>query len=277
MPRPRELDPGESPLALFGAELRHYRLAAELSQEQLGERTSYSAALVGAVETARRMPTEEFAQRCDAALQTGGALRRLRERLKDYLKHQAYPAWFRGWPTVEAEAVVLGCWEPMVVPGLLQTQAYARAVLRTRVMDTREQIEELVAARMSRQEILARDEPPMLWVVIDEAVLRRPVGGPDVMRGQLDHLGEVAQRTRIVLQVVPMSVGAHEGLRGAFVIAELDSATSIVYQDTAVSGQIVERAEDVAVVQLTWDTLRAEALSRTVSLELIEEVAKSWS
>ena len=92
-----------SPLVIFGAELRHYRQAAELSQEQLGEKIGYSGALVGAVETARRMPGEDFTQRrCDQALSTDGALSRLLERLKDFLKGQAYPAWFRGWPASNA-------------------------------------------------------------------------------------------------------------------------------------------------------------------------------
>ncbi len=277
MPPSRDLDPGASPVALFGAELRYYRTAAGLSQEQLGEKVGYSGALVGAVETARRIPTEDFAQRCDAALDAGGALARVRERLKDYMKYQAYPAWFRGWPNIEREAATLRTWEPAVVPGLLQTEEYAQAVMCTRVMDTRDQIDQWVAARMERQTILARDEPPMLWAVIDEAVLRRPVGGAGAMRGQLDHLMEAGQRPRVVLQVIPLSVGAHEGLRGPFVIADFDDAPSIVYLETALAGQIVERAEDVAAVTLTWDTLRAEALPRTVSLELMEEAAKTWS
>ena len=119
----RDPEAGASPLALFGAELRHYRTAAGLSQEQLGERIGYSAALVGAVETARRMPTEDFTARCDVVgeLGTGGALLRLRAHLRDQLHRQVWPPWFREWPSIEREALSLRSWELPVIPGLLQT------------------------------------------------------------------------------------------------------------------------------------------------------------
>jgi len=144
----RDPEAGASPLALFGAELRHYRTAAGLSQEQLGDRIGYSAALVGAVETARRMPTEDFTARCDVVeeLGTGGALLRLRE-----------------WPSIEREALSLRTWELVLVPGLLQTPDYARAILRGALSDAPdEDIEQQVDARMGRQQILARQDPPML-------------------------------------------------------------------------------------------------------------------
>ena len=109
----RDPEAGASPLALFGAELRHYRTAAGLSQEQLGDRIGYSAALVGAVETARRMPTEDFTARCDVVdeLGTGGALLRLRAHLRDQLHRQVWPPWFREWPSIEREALSLRSWE----------------------------------------------------------------------------------------------------------------------------------------------------------------------
>ena len=124
----RDPEAGASPLALFGAELRHYRTAAGLSQEQLGDQIGYSAALVGAVETARRMPTEDFTARCDLVdeLDTGGALLRLRAHLRDQLHRQVWPPWFREWPSIEREALSLRSWELAGIPGLLQTAGYAR-------------------------------------------------------------------------------------------------------------------------------------------------------
>ena len=115
----RDPEAGASPLALFGAELRHYRTAAGLSQEQLGDQIGYSAALVGAVETARRMPTEDFTARCDLVdeLDTGGALLRLRAHLRDQLHRQVWPPWFREWPSIEREALSLRTWELAVIPG----------------------------------------------------------------------------------------------------------------------------------------------------------------
>ena len=153
----RDPEAGASPLALFGAELRHYRTAAGLSQEQLGDRIGYSAALVGAVETARRMPTEDFTARCDVVeeLGTGGALLRLRAHLRDQLHRQVWPPWFREWPSIEREALSLRSWELALIPGLLQTAGYARAILRGVLPDaTDEENEQQVSARLERQQIL---------------------------------------------------------------------------------------------------------------------------
>ena len=137
----RDPEAGASPLALFGAELRHYRTAAGLSQEQLGDRIGYSAALVGAVETARRMPTEDFTARCDLVdeLGTGGALLRLRAHLRDQLHRQVWPPWFREWPSIEREALSLRSWELAGIPGLLQTAGYARAMLRGALPDANDE------------------------------------------------------------------------------------------------------------------------------------------
>jgi hypothetical protein len=166
----------------------------------------------------------------------------------------------------------------VVVPGLLQTEDYARAVLSTRVGATPDEIDEAVAARLARQQVLERDQPPELWAILDEGVLRRPVGAPAVMGGQLTHLAYMARRPHVVVQVVPLAAGAHEGMRGgAFVIAEFDEAATIAYQDTAVSGQIIEDASEAGALAHTWDTLRLEALPRAASLTLIEETATQWT
>jgi len=188
-----------------------------------------------------------------------------------------FPSWFRPFVQHEAEATALRWFEQTLVPGLLQTADYARALLSTRVGATEGEVDQSVAARLERQTILDRDDPPVLWVVIDEGVLRRPVGGMPVMRAQVEHLIEMAERTSIVVQVIPYSVGAHEGVNGSFVIAEFVAAPSIVYLETALTGLVVERPEDVASVRLTYDTLRTEALPRAASLELLREVAKTWT
>jgi hypothetical protein len=197
--------------------------------------------------------------------------------MKEYLKYRANPDWFRDWTRWEAAATTLRWYEPLVVPGLLQTHGYARAVFRTRVGDTDEEIEELVAARLERQAILGRPKPPTLWVVIDEGVLHRPVGGMDVMREQIKHLTCAAQRPNVVVQVIPASVGAHEGLRGPFMVADFADAPSVAWQDGAVRGQPVEDAEGMAAMTAAWDTLKAEALSRSASAMLMKEVGQSWT
>jgi transcriptional regulator with XRE-family HTH domain len=275
----RDLGTGTSPRHVFGAMLRFYRSAAGLSQEQLGTLIHFSPDQVSKVENGLRSPTREFTAACDSCpqLATSGALGELRDRLDGYFKHRAYPGWFDRWPEIEAQARVLRTFELVAVPGLLQTEGYAQAMLRTQVMVTADEIGEMVAARMARQAILARDHPPMLWVILDEGVLRRPAGGAEVMAEQVGKLIESAARPNVVIQVIPWAVGAHQGMSGNFVIADMADGQSIVYQDTAARGQIVEDADDLAAVTLTWDTLQAEVLPRSASLTLMEEAAKTWT
>ncbi|MGA2829215.1 MAG: helix-turn-helix transcriptional regulator [Streptosporangiaceae bacterium] len=270
----------ESPLRVFGAMLRHYRTAAGMTPEELGARVFLSGSQIRKVEDGTRTPTEALAEACEGVpeLNCNGAITVLREILKDHLRRRVYPGWFQGWTEHEAHARRLRSFELVVVPGLLQTETYARAVLRTRVGATEEELDETVAARMERQRILDRDHPPELWVLLDEAVLRRPVGGAEVMAKQLEFLAAAARRPHVVLQVIPLSAGAHEGMRGgAFVLADFDDGPTVGYQDTAVAGQIVEDANEVEALAVTWDTLRLEALPRSASLELVEEVAKTWA
>ena len=253
-------DPAVSPL-------RFYRTQAGLSQTDLGARVHFSGDLVSKIEMGQRIATEEFT----------AALTELRGLMKEAIKNRALPGWFVDWPRKEAMARSLRWFELVAVPGLLQTEEYARAVLRTQVMATEEQVEDMVRARMERQSILTREHPPMFWVILDEGVLRRPVGGAEVMAGQLGQLVDAARQANIVLQVIPLAVGAHQGMSGNFVIADFAEGPPAVYQDTAARGQIIEDSDDIAVVTVMWETLKAEALSRSASQELIKEVAKSWT
>ena len=269
----------ESPLRVFGAMLAYYRTHAGMTPEQLGARVFLSGSQIRKVEAGTRTPTEDLAKACEGIreLDCNGALTELYEILGEKLKRRAYPGWFAGWPDKEAQARRLRSFELVVVPGLLQTEGYARAVLSTRVGATEDEIDEAVAGRLARQQILERDQPPELWAILDEGVLRRPVGAPDVMRGQLTHLAGMARRPHIVVQVIPLAAGAHQGLNGgAFVIADFEDAATIAYQDTAVSGQIIEDASEADALAHTWDTLRLEALPRAASLRLIEETAGQW-
>jgi hypothetical protein len=117
----------------------------------------------------------------------------------------------------------------------------------------------------------------VVWVLLDEGVLHRPVGGGEVMRGQIEHLIEMAGRPNIVLQVIPANIGAHDGVNGSFVIADFDDAPSVIYLENALAGMIVEKRQDVAAIRLTYDGLRSQALSRAATVELMKEVANSWT
>jgi transcriptional regulator with XRE-family HTH domain len=258
---------------MFAAELRAARAKAGLSRDELAALINYSASLVCLVENTTRVPTRAFAQRVDEALATPGTF----ERMQEHLRAAPFPAWFRDWVETEREATSLRTWHPTLVDGLLQTEQYARALLSTRMGASDDEVEQMVAGRVDRQAILDRDVPPLLWAVLDEAVLRRPIGGRLVMAGQLDHLVEMAQRPNILIQIIPVEAGAHEGVNGAFLIADCKNAPSVVYLETALTGLVVDNPEDVAAVTLTYETLRSEALPRARSLEMLKEVSKSWT
>jgi hypothetical protein len=162
------------------------------------------------------------------------------ERMQEHLRAVPFPVWFRPFVEYEARATVLRGFEHVLVPGLAQTAEYARAVLATQPNTTEGRVEEFVTARLEPQVVLDRDQPPLLWLVIDEAVLHREVGGAKVMHDQLVHLAELSERPNITVEVMPDTSGAHSGLLGAVAIAEFADAPSVVYLETAAGGQIAE-------------------------------------
>jgi transcriptional regulator with XRE-family HTH domain len=274
----RSLDATRSPMAFFGAELRRVRIAAGLSQDQLGQKLVFSGDTVGKIETGERAPTPDFAARCDGVFgHLDGLFTRLLELARRW-NGGPYPQWFRDWLDAEREAISLRTWEPMLVPGLLQTADYARAILGAGPDTMEDELEQMVAARIARQAILERPRPPTLWVVLDEAVLHRCVGSPKIMHEQLLHLADLAERPRITIQVVPARVGVHAGLLGAFIIAGFSGAPDIVYLETSADGHIAEKSSVVAGVTLRFDTLRAVALPKDDSRDLILKVAEQrWT
>jgi transcriptional regulator with XRE-family HTH domain len=268
----RDVDP--SSLELFAAELKAVRSKAGLSREELAARINYSGSLIGMIETLRRVPQEDFAKRCDRVLDTPGTF----TRMQDHLRADSFPAWFRPFVEYEAIATALRSFEHSMVPGLLQTEDYARAVLATRPGVTEDEVAQRVKVRMDRQAILNRAAPPRLWAVIDEAVLHRQVGSPKVMRDQLLHLVEMSRKPAITIEIVPFGAGAHSGLLGAFIVAEINGTPPIAYLETVLEGQIVEEPSVVAKLMLVFDTLRAEALTRGASRDLIGKVAEErWT
>lgn len=254
-----------APQAIWGRELRHYRKAAGLTQGQLAERVHFSEGLISGVETGQLPASPEFAEACDNVLDTGGAL----HRLLDWRKGQVFPSWFGKWHEKEQAAVTLRTYEPLLVPGLLQTEQYARALLRGDDV--------AVAARMGRQAILTREDPPapVLRCVIDEAVLFRPIGGSDLMKGQLQRLLD-AVTPRLSIQVLPH--GLHSGLLGGFVIATLEGGAEVLYAETAVRGVTTSDQEEVAAGVERFEAIRTEALPLSMSLEAIKKaMVERWT
>lgn len=267
-------DPDRSALALFADELRAAREQAGLSQDDLAARVNYSVSLVAMVEALHRVPQADFAARCDVALGTPGTFARLQQRLRNL----PFPASFRPFAAYEEVATSLRTFQHALVPGLLQTPDYARAVLATLPNTTEDELDQLVTARLARQVILDREHPPLLWAVIDEAALHRPVGDAKIMNGQLRHLVDMADRPNITIQVIPHSAGCHIGLLGAFVAAEFRDSPGVVYLENAADGQTAEDVATVSTVLLRFDTLRSEALPRGASHEMIMRVAEQqWT
>lgn len=159
----------------------------------------------------------------------------------------------------------------------LQTEAYARAVLTGGGLIARADIERLLAARLVRQGILRQDDPPQFTAVVDEGVLRRPVGGPATMRDQLAALVTACAEPHVRVHVVPSTVGFYAGLNGPFVIATSADHRAAVYLDNQLQGHVVSEPGDIAAILTVWEDVRGEALSQRQSVDLVREVAETWS
>lgn len=271
----RDLDPGASPLAFFGSEVRRARTAAGMTLAELGALVPCDASTVSRIEAGEREPTGRFAAVCDEAFaQMGGWFMRYYKGSRTW--NGPYPPWFRDWVEAEQRATVVRWWEPLLIPGLLQTPEYARAVLGWGP-DNRGDVEAKVAARIERQGILDREVPAELWMLLDQSVLSRCVGSADTMRGQIKHLEEISALPHVTIQVVPESAGAYGGLSGAFAIAISASSDTVVYVETGVQGMTVHEPKMIARATFVFDHLRAEALPRAQTLELLTRAGERWN
>ncbi|MEU0167754.1 helix-turn-helix domain-containing protein [Streptomyces collinus] len=259
------LDPGASPLDYYGYELRRHREAAGLTLKQLGGILNYTGSLVGQIETARKVPTPEFSERADAALGTDGMF----SRLVELVLRSRLPAWFQQVAELEMRAVAMCTFHTHLVHGLLQTAVYASAVLGA--LDKTD-LDDRVSARLARQRIFEKSEPPVFWAVISEAALHQEMGGRETMRGQLAHLLSYEGNPRINIQVLPFSAGGHAGLQGSFDLFRFHGDPDIVYTEGYGSGHPTANPDTVKDCSLRYDHLQAAALSLRDSAELIRRV-----
>ena len=259
------LDPGASPLDYYGFELRRYREAAGLTQKELGGIVYCTGSLVGQIETARKLPTLQFSERADLALETGGLLARLHE----LVMRSQLPAWFQQVAELQARAVEICSFETHMVHGLLQTGAYASAVLG--VLDKTD-LDDRTAVRLARQRIFEKEQPPVFWAILSEAALYQEMGGRETMRDQLAHLLSFEDNPRINIQVLPFSAGAHAGLQGSFDVYRFASDPTIVYTEGYGSGHPTANPDTVQDCSLRYDHLQAAALSIKDSADLIRRV-----
>ncbi|MER6621816.1 helix-turn-helix transcriptional regulator [Streptomyces sp. NPDC000931] len=256
----------------FSAELKRRREDAGFTQVELGARVFVSGGCIGQFEQAIRKPQLDVAQRIDDALQTDGIFERLCRKLIDDRRHADY---FAKAAELEASATNISEFAPTLVPGLLQTPAYARAVtLAMNPLAPDEFIEEKVSGRVERARILKDATRPVYWVILHENVLRVHVGGPVVMAEQLEHVVTLARLRTVVTQVLPYSAGAYALMNGMTVLMEFEDAPPTAYTEAVYSGNLLD---DPAVVKRThsaYDLLRAAALPPEASLALIESAAK---
>lgn len=272
------------------AELRGLREAAGLKQEQVNEEMDWSPAKLMRIETGKVgvskndlkallvlygvTDSEEVARLVELARQS-------KQRGWWSAYTSKLPAKYADYIALEAEATELRNFQPLMVPGLVQTEAYARAVAREAALRefTAEEIDARVAVRLQRQEILVRDDPPRLWLVLGEAALRQRVGGPEAMRTQLHRLIETGEQRKVNLQVLPFGTGAHAGMTGSFTILDFPEVADagVVYLEQAGGDLYLEEPDDVHRYTLMFEHLRGMALGPDESASLIARVADEMS
>lgn len=256
-----------NPVRYFGLQVRKARLAAGWTLAEFGQRTGYDPAHLGRIENGKRPATKLIADMCDRAFpDREGWFGEFYEESRTWI---ATPPWFRDWVDREQRAATLRNWYVGVVDGLLQTEDYARTMQGVTPGVTEEQVSARVAARIKRQAILTRDNPPTAWFLLDESALRRCVGSPEIMTAQAAQLMAIAGLPNVTIQVVPAI--AHAGLVGGFALTE-----TAAYVETAVAGQVFEDTEINASLLTRFDTLRNEALRASESLTFIERIGEEW-
>lgn len=271
MAKRRVPDPWNAPKSFFGAELRLRREAAGMTQAELGELLFCSYSQISHYEAAFRRPLPDVAERLDEVFNTDGIFSRMCEMINQSTRYDHY---FAAVAELEKHAQTISEYAPMFAPGLLQTGAYARAVIRAaQPVATEHAVEEMVSSRLARAALFDDPTDPALWFVLDEGVIRRPVGGPAVMREQLHHIRNLIRRNRIVVQVLPYSVGAPP-LGGMSKLMTFTDGPPLTYSEAAWSGQLIDDPAVVAQYFRQYDLVRAAALPPEASLSLIESAAE---
>jgi transcriptional regulator with XRE-family HTH domain len=259
----------------FAALLRSMREAKGWSREELGAKTAFVADTIKSFELGKRPVTAYHAQKFDKVF--GTAAYKLFEVEAERFGHEAgYSATMEMFLEAESGADELYWFEHSLIPGLLQTEAYAREVLATWPNVTPAEVDRLVEARLARQDVIQRSDrkPPYLWALVDEGVLHRPVAPADVLREQFSYLVEVSHLANVSVSVVPYKAKGHTGLLGAFVIAERRNEGTILYKEDIADGQVTDDPATVADVALRFKSLQLEALPSGDSRDLIARMAE---
>jgi transcriptional regulator with XRE-family HTH domain len=255
--------------AAYGKLLQHLRRRAGLSQQALGDAIGYSLEQVASVEQGRRPAKEAFTVAADRVLAAGGVL----EVLQDEVDRAKLPKFFRNFALIEAEVASRFSYDPLLVPGLLQTEPYARAVFAGHCPPLSEEIvDQHTEARLARQKLLTRVPLAELSFIIGEEALRDPVGGAEVMRGQWQRLLELGASRNVEVQVMPAKRGFHPGKNGPFVTVQTKELQHLGYFESQGVGCVVSDPADVSAFGLRYGKLRSQALNVEESVRLIERL-----
>ncbi|MFI6289387.1 Scr1 family TA system antitoxin-like transcriptional regulator [Streptomyces sp. NPDC051018] len=270
--RSRELTPDRSARDLFGSEMRRLRTAAGMSLERLADVLKYGKSSLARFETAEAMIPPDLPAKLDAAFGTD----QLFEKLYGLARKEIHPDEFRRRMELESQARLIQEFSGQLVPGLVQTEAYARALFRTfNPKVTPEQAEDLLTARMSRQAVLSGENPPDLNVIIDEGVLHRLLGGPGVVREQLAHLASLTETPNSLLQIFPFELGGYSLMGGSMATFTLDNGSQFVWEESISTGRLLDDQDTVTARLRAYDRLRAYALSPTDSAAMIRSVMEA--
>jgi transcriptional regulator with XRE-family HTH domain len=273
-PSAREADPADELLRCFGRQMKILRERAGLTQAALAQRIGYSEAQIAAIEQGRRIPRPETIDRLDSLLDGGGMLLAM----KQAIALARYPAFFRDAARIEETAVEFHQYAPLIVPGMLQTEDYARtmfAVWRPRRHEA--EIEQMVAARLARHKLFSRRPSPVLSFVLEEAVLQRPIGGFEVLRGQLEHLLLTAENPNVEIQVMPTLATDHACVDGPFTLMVPEGGEQVAYLESQGSGRVIIDRELVRGIAARYGIIRAQALSPMESMRRIEKLLQGDS
>ncbi|MFH8339983.1 helix-turn-helix domain-containing protein [Streptomyces sp. AM6-12] len=264
-----EDEEAEAVLKAVGRQIKVWREAAGLKQGELGARIGYSEEMVSSVERGRRSPKPEFLDATDEAVGAGGKL----SAMKEDVEKARYPKSVRDLKKLEDEAVELGAYAGLQIHGLLQTEEYAQSLYAMRQPAySDDEIERLVGARMARKAVFDRTPRPLITFVQEELALRRPIGGPSVLRRQVQHLLEISELRHVKIQVMPTDREDHAGLSGPFRVLKLRDGKTIGYTAGQLNGRVISDTADVRILEMRYGMIRAQALSPRESRAFIEKV-----
>ncbi|MET9373690.1 helix-turn-helix transcriptional regulator [Streptomyces sp. NPDC002992] len=257
-------------LKSFGEVVKTFRKRARLTQEEFAPRVRYSLPTVASIEQGRRFPPADFVDRAEEVLDAFGVIRAAAKHLS---RQPGLASWFRQWAKLEAEALSLYTYENRLVPGLLQTKAYAHELFaeqRPPLGD--EQIEAQLVARLERKRLLTERPNTAYSFIVEQHVLERPTGGTEVMREQIDHILELSTRRNVEMQIMPKTLGHHAGLGGPIQLLETPDNRWFAYCEGQRGGQFIADSKEISILQMRYARMRSQALTLEDSRSLLRQM-----